>query len=249
MRLDVYLTEKKLCRSRTAAQELIKSGGVCIGGKICRKPSAEVSGGEKISVVGEQPRYVGRGGLKLEGALNAFGIRLDGKICLDIGASTGGFTDCMLRHGAAAVYAVDVGRGQLSPLLRDDSRVISFEQTDVRSFSFEEGMAADFIGTDVSFISLKLILPHIMRLLKSGGEAVALIKPQFEVGQSLCADRSALSKNGIVRSESVRRKIVGEITEYALQCGFSVTGTADSPITGGDGNVEYLIALRKKEDA
>lgn len=237
MRLDVYLTEKKLCKSRTAAQALIKSGGVSVCGKVCSKPSQEVSDSDSVEITGEQLRYVGRGGLKLEAALERFALDITGAECIDIGASTGGFTDCMLQHGAAKVYAVDVGTDQLSDSLRCDPRVVSMERTDIRTAELPE---ADFIGTDVSFISLKLILPHIHRLLKSGGAAVVLIKPQFEAG------RANLSKNGIVREERVRLKIRDEIAGFAEGCGFTVIGTEQSPITGGDGNVEYLMCLRKR---
>lgn len=247
MRLDIYLTENGICKSRTAAQSLIKSGGVLVGGKVCGKPSAEV-GGAQVEVVGEQLRYVGRGGLKLEKALEVFGVKLGGALCIDIGASTGGFTDCMLQNGAARVFAVDVGRGQLDEKLRNDPKVVSLEQTDIRAFDPEKyGISgADFIGADVSFISLKMILPHIKRLLAVGGTACVLIKPQFEVGQSLSADRSALNKKGIVRDEKIRLKIVEEIKGCARENGLTVLGTAESPIKGGDGNTEYLMGLRKE---
>ncbi len=237
MRLDVYLTEKKLCKSRTAAQTLIKSGGVSVSGKVCSKPSQEVSDSDFVEITGEQLHYVGRGGLKLEAAIERFKLDITGAECIDIGASTGGFTDCMLQHGASRVYAVDVGTDQLVDSLRCDPRVVSMEQTDIRTAELTE---ADFIGTDVSFISLKLIIPHIHRLLKSGGVAVVLIKPQFEAG------RANLSKNGIVREERVRLKIRDEIAEFSEECGFSVIGTEQSPITGGDGNIEYLMCLRKR---
>lgn len=236
MRLDLYLTEKQLCKSRTAAQVLIKSGGVQLNGKVCHKPSQEVADSDNVEIIGEQLRYVGRGGLKLEGAIARFGLELSGAECIDIGSSIGGFTDCMLQNGAAKVYAVDVGRDQLVQSLRDDPRVVSMEKTDIRDAELPQ---VDFIGTDVSFISLRLIIPHIYRLLKSGGTAVALIKPQFEAG------RSNLSKNGIVRDEKIRLKICRDISEFAVECGFEVIGTAPSPITGGDGNVEYLLCLKK----
>lgn len=237
MRLDVYLTENRLCKSRTAAQSLIKSGGVSVNGKPCEKPSYEVADGDTVEITGEQLRYVGRGGLKLEGALKAFGLDISGRVCLDIGSSTGGFTDCMLQNGAARVYAVDVGTNQLDEKLRSDSRVVVMEQTDIRTAQLPE--AVDFVGTDVSFISLKQVIPHIDRLLRSGGRAVALIKPQFEAG------RSALNKRGIVKDEKTRRRVVGDITEFAKQCGFSLVGVADSPIHGGDGNIEYLMCIEK----
>ncbi len=237
MRLDVYLTENGLCKSRTVAQNLIKSGGVSVNGKLCEKPSFEVADSDSVEITGEQLRYVGRGGLKLEGALKCFGLDISGMVCLDIGSSTGGFTDCMLQNGAAKVYAVDVGTDQLDEKLRDDSRVISMEKTDIRTAELPERV--DFVGTDVSFISLKQVIPHIDRLLKSGGRAVALIKPQFEAG------RSALNKKGIVKDEKTRRRVVEDITEFARQCGFVVVGTADSPIHGGDGNIEYLMCIEK----
>ncbi len=243
MRLDVYLTEKGMCPSRTAAKNLINIGGVTVNGKPALKVSLEVADTDDIGLVGiKLPKYVGRGGQKLEEALRVWGISLEGLLCVDIGASTGGFTDCMLQSGAARVFAVDVGRGQLHERLRNDSRVASLEQTDIRDFEISEyGVeAADFIGTDVSFISLRLILPHIYRLLRNGGKAVALIKPQFEAG------RENLSKNGIVRSESVRLKCVENIRKFAEQCGFDVIGVTQSPIIGGSGNTEYLMGLDKK---
>lgn len=243
MRLDVYLTEKGICRSRSAAQQLINLGGVTVNGKTAVKNSLEVADSDEVKIVELMlPKYVGRGGQKLERALELWSVDLGGKVCLDIGSSTGGFTDCMLQSGAARVFAVDVGSGQLNEKLRTDERVISLENTDIRGFSFDGyGIsAADFIGTDVSFISLKLVLPHIYRLLAEDGKAVALIKPQFEAG------RGSLSKKGIVRDEKTRLRCVEEIKRFAEQCGFTVMGTSVSPITGGDGNIEYLLGLRKE---
>ena len=239
MRLDVYLTENGLCKSRAAAQSLINDGGVLVNGKPAAKNSFNVTEADTVAVNEEKLlRYVGRGGLKLERALELWDIDLSGKLCVDVGASTGGFTDCMLQNGAARVFAVDVGREQLDEKLRLDSRVVSLEQTDIRDFEPSCGQA-DFVGADVSFISLKLILPHVYRLLKSGGTAVVLIKPQFEVG------RENLNKNGIVRNESVRQKCVKDIEEFAVRCGFTHIGTEQSPITGGDGNIEFLLAISK----
>lgn len=243
MRLDVYLTEKGICRSRSAAQQLIKNGGVTVNGRLAEKNSLEVTNSDKVEFAEEKvQKYVGRGGQKLERAVELWNLDLNGKTCLDIGASTGGFTDCMLQNGALRVFAVDVGSGQLDERLRDDKRVISLEQTDIRDFSFDgyDISAAEFIGTDVSFISLKLIMPHIYRLLSEGGSAVALIKPQFEAG------RGSLSKKGIVRDEKIRLRCVEEIKQFAERCGFAVIGVEISPITGGDGNVEYLLGLGKE---
>ncbi len=241
MRLDIYLAERSLCKSRTAAQSLIKSGGVSVNGAVCGKASAEVSEGDCVEITGEQLRYVGRGGLKLEGAVEAFSLELTGLCCLDIGSSTGGFTDCMLQNGAARVYAVDVGTEQLHPKLRADSRVIVMEQTDIRTAQLPEQV--DFVGTDVSFISLKQVIPHIGRLLRAGGRAVALIKPQFEAG------RQALSKKGVVRDEKIRSRVVEDITAFAQQCGFTVLGVTASPVQGGDGNTEYLMYIEKGASA
>ncbi len=237
MRLDIYLSENGICKSRTAAQNLIKSGGVSINGSSCTKPSCEVAEQDKVEITGEQLRYVGRGGLKLEGAISSFSLELSGLTCVDIGSSTGGFTDCMLQNGAAKVYAVDVGTDQLDAKLRADSRVVVMEQTDIRTAQLPE--QADFIGTDVSFISLRQIIPHIHRLLKAGGKAAVLIKPQFEAG------RQALSKKGIVKDERLRRRVVEDITSFAVQCGFTVAGVTESPIHGGDGNTEYLMCMEK----
>lgn len=241
MRLDVYLAENNLCKSRTEAARLIEEGGVSVNGNIAKKASLGISPRDDVSVSDEKRLgYVGRGGLKLERAVEVFGLDLRGKICVDIGASTGGFTDCMLQNGAERVYAVDVGTNQLAEKLRGDERVISLENTDIRDFSLN--LEADFIGADVSFISLKLILPHIFRLLKRGGQAVVLIKPQFEVGK-----RNMLSKRGVVRDERVRLKIVDELKNFAEQCGFECIGAEVSPIKGGSGNVEYLLGLRKDD--
>lgn len=253
VRLDVYLTENGLCKSRTAAQELIKAGGVSVNGAPCTKPSAQVAQGDEIALTAAPARYVGRGGLKLEAALEGeprHNVR--GAVCVDIGASTGGFTDCLLQHGAALVFAVDVGTGQLDEGLRADGRVISLEKTDIRGFSFE-GLpqelrgrlpagfcGADFVCTDVSFISLRLILPHMYRLLRAGGEAVALIKPQFEAG------RSALGKKGVISDPKVRERTAAQITQFAQECGFEVILRQDSPIAGGDGNREYLLSLCRR---
>lgn len=246
MRLDLFLSENGFCRSRTAAQSIIAAGGVFVNGKTVLKPSLDIQKQDEVTIADDsKPKYVGRGGLKLEKAVEHFSLDLSGKICVDIGSSTGGFTDCMLQNGAGKVFAVDVGRDQLDALLKADERVISLEQTDIREFDFSDYQsvceAADFIGTDVSFISLKLILPHIYRLLKDGCKAVALIKPQFEVG------KKNLSKNGIVRNPKVRLECVEDIKKFAVQCGFEIIGVVCSPILGGSGNEEYLLGLVKKE--
>ncbi len=246
MRLDVYLSEKNLTKSRAAAAALIKAGAVSVNGKIVEKSAFEVGENDDVKIVGETLKYVGRGGLKLEKALEIGKIDLSGKTCLDIGASTGGFTDCMLQNGAKTVYAVDVGTNQLDEKLRKDARVVSLENTDIRDFFLNSDV--DFIGADVSFISLKLVLPHIFRLLKKDGKAVVLVKPQFEAGSS-SVGRKALSKKGVVTDEKARLKIVAEVKDFAEKCGFTVLLTEKSPITGGSGNVEYLMILEKQNES
>ena len=236
-RLDTELVSRSLAKSRTLAQSLIKDGEVYVNGSRVQKPSFEVSSADEITVKGDLPRYVGRGGIKLEKAITDFNIALSNCTCIDAGASTGGFTDCMLQNGAALVYAVDVGSNQLDKKLRADKRVISLENTDIRNAAEKLPEKADFITVDVSFISLKLILPEIKNLLKAKGSAVALIKPQFEVG------KSGLNKHGVVKNETLRNQAVEEIRRFAADIGFTVNGVITSPITGGEGNIEYLIHL------
>lgn len=237
-RLDVYLSDNNIVKSRSLAATLIKQGSIEVNGRICTKPSFTVGDGDNVKIIGELPKYVGRGGLKLEKALAHYRLHLDGTVCIDIGASTGGFTDCMLQNGAAKVYSVDVGTDQLDEKLRNDSRVISMEKTDIRN-CVGTLPQVDFISIDVSFISLKLVLPSAFALLKDGGECVALIKPQFEAG------KAHLSKNGIVRDTKVHKKVCDDIAEFASAVGFERSEIIPSPITGGDGNTEYLIYLKR----
>ena len=237
-RLDVYLSDNNIVKSRSLAATLIKQGSVEVNGRICTKPSFTVGDGDNVKIIGELPKYVGRGGLKLERALAHYRLHLDGAVCIDIGASTGGFTDCMLQNGAAKVYSVDVGTDQLDEKLRNDSRVISMEKTDIRN-CVGTLPQVDFISIDVSFISLKLVLPSAFALLKDGGECVALIKTQFEAG------KAHLSKNGIVRDTKVHKKVCDDIAEFSSAVGFERSEIIPSPITGGDGNTEYLIYLKR----
>ncbi len=237
-RLDVYLSENNTVKSRSLAAALIKQGSVEVNGRICTKPSYTVGDEDTVKIIGDMPKYVGRGGLKLEKALTYYKLHLDGAVCIDIGASTGGFTDCMLHNGAVKVYSVDVGTDQLDEKLRNDPRVVSMEKTDIRKCV---GILprVDFISIDVSFISLKLVLPSAYALLKDGGECVALIKPQFEAG------KAHLSKNGIVRDTKIHKKVCEEISQFSSTVGFERGEVITSPITGGDGNTEYLIYLRR----
>ena len=238
MRLDSELVNRKLFQSRQRAKNAVTEGKVLVNSKVCLKPSFDVDENDIIKINGEDIKYVGRGGLKLEKALSHYRLHLDGSVCIDIGASTGGFTDCMLQNGAVKVYSVDVGTDQLDEKLRNDPRVVSMEKTDLRN-CVGSLPAVDFIGIDVSFISLKLVLPSAYALLKEGGECVALIKPQFEAG------KNHLSKHGIVRDSKVHKKVCDDISEFASTLGFERGEVISSPITGGDGNTEYLIYLRR----
>ena len=235
-RLDKELHLRKMTKSRTAAAELISSGKVAVNGVVCVKLSQEVTPDDEINIIGEALplKYVSRGGLKLEHALRTFDIDLSGKLCLDVGASTGGFTDCMLKHGAHSVYAVDVGTSQLAAELRQDERVISMENCDIRTAKFP--VKFDFTAVDVSFISLKLILPFIKN------EAVVLIKPQFELGKR---------HKGVITDKKVQAQIAADITAFAKETGFEVKGITDSPAMSkagsGEKNREFLMWVTKKE--
>ena len=223
-RIDKELHLRGLAKSRTAACELISEGKVTVNGKPCNKPSLLVTHQDVIEICGVSHGYVSRGGLKLEHALHSFNIDLNGKVCLDVGASTGGFTDCMLRSGAKKVYAVDVGTDQLDSKLREDKRVISLEQLDIREFNPPEKI--EFTSVDVSFISLKAVLPFVK------SEAVLLIKPQFETQRK---------HKGVIRNQKVHDKVVSELRSFATELGFTVKALTDSPITGKSGNIEFLM--------
>ena len=238
-RLDVLLTERGLLESRQKAQAAIMSGQVCVDGRRVDKPGAAVSGEASVEIRGGMP-YVSRGGLKLEKAMAAFPITLSGTVCADIGASTGGFTDCMLQNGAAKVYAVDVGYGQLAWKLRNDPRVVCLERTNARYLAREQVPdPLDFASVDVSFISLKLILPPLAALLKSGGHAACLVKPQFEAG------REKVGKKGVVRDPAVHLEVLEHFLGHAKDSGFTVLGLTYSPIRGPEGNIEYLGYLQE----
>ena len=240
-RLDTEMVRRGLAPSREQAQRLIKMGQVSVDGSPASKPSAPVTPENAITLTGEGLPFVSRGGLKLQRALELFPITLAGLTCADIGASTGGFTDCMLQHGAGKVYAIDVGTGQLHPSLLVDPRVVNMEQTNIREV---EGLPEEprFISADVSFISLRLVLPVIARLLPEGGEAVVLVKPQFEAG------KGAVGKNGVVKDPKTHLQVLRAVKGYALENGFALCGAGFSPIRGPEGNIEYLYWLRKGED-
>ena len=239
-RLDVLLVERGLQESRQRAQAAIMSGSVFVNGQRVDKPGTAVAGDAAIEVRGGALPYVSRGGLKLEKAMAAFPIDLRGAVCADIGASTGGFTDCMLQNGAEKVYAVDVGYGQLAWKLRSDPRVVCLERTNARYLTHEQVPdELDFASVDVSFISLKLILPPLHGLLRDGGRAACLVKPQFEAG------REKVGKKGVVRDPAVHLEVLEHFLDHAREAGFSVLGLTYSPIRGPEGNIEYLGCLEK----
>jgi 23S rRNA (cytidine1920-2'-O)/16S rRNA (cytidine1409-2'-O)-methyltransferase len=233
-RLDVALVERGLCDTRSKAQSLIMARRILVNGQHVDKAGASVADDDKLRIEELEHPWVGRGGMKLAHALREFGISVEGKTCADIGASTGGFTDVMLKNGATKVYAIDVGYGQLDASLRNDPRVINREKVNARYLTaadFEH--VIEFVSIDVSFIPLKLILPAIASFLR--GQLVALIKPQFEVG------KGEVGKGGIVRDESRRAAAVDAVVAFASETGFDVTGVIESPIKGAEGNVEYLM--------
>lgn len=240
-RLDVLLVEKGIAETRARAQALILAGEVSIHGRKADQAGARVEESADISVRAPLP-YVGRGGLKLAGALDEFGVSPDGKICADLGASTGGFTDVLLQRGAERVYAIDVGYGQLAWKLRQDPRVVVMDRVNAR---YLEGLPqpVDLAVIDVSFISLKLILPVAKRLLKSEGEIIALIKPQFEAGK----DR--VGRGGVVRDIGTHRQVLDSVVEHATSLGLKVLGLTRSPIEGAEGNAEFFIRLTPDQRA
>lgn len=241
-RIDVLLFERGLAPSREKARTLIMAGSVYVNNQKFDKPGDTVSDDAEIEVRGSTLKYVSRGGLKLEKAMQLFPIDLNGKICMDIGASTGGFTDCMLQNGAQRVYSVDVGYGQLAWQLRQDPRVVNLERTNARYLTREQvPEEIDFFSVDVSFISLRIILPAVRPLLMDGGQAVCLIKPQFEAG------REKVGKKGVVRDRAVHEEVVETICRFALENGYSVLGLTFSPVKGPEGNIEYLAYLEKSD--
>ncbi len=241
-RLDVLLVEQGFFESRQKAQTTIMSGLVYVNGQKSDKPGTPVANDAAIEVRGSALKYVSRGGLKLEKAMATFPIDLTGAICGDIGASTGGFTDCMLQNGAVKVYSVDVGYGQLAWKLREDPRVVCMERTNARFLDHEQiPDELDFASVDVSFISLKLILPPLCGVLKEGGHVACLVKPQFEAG------KEKVGKKGVVRDPAVHLEVLEHFLGHAKESGFTVLGLTYSPIRGPEGNIEYLGYLEKGE--
>lgn len=239
-RLDVLLVSRGLAESREKAKILIMSGIVYVNNQKEDKAGSMFPSDAPIEVRGEKLKYVSRGGLKLEKAMKVFPIELDGAVCMDVGASTGGFTDCMLQNGAKKVFSIDVGHGQLAWKLRNDPRVVCMEKTNIRYVRPEDiGETVDFSSIDVSFISLTLVLPVVFSILRDGGHVTALIKPQFEAG------REKVGKKGVVRDPAVHREVIRKVRDFAESIGFFPEGLDYSPIRGPEGNIEYLIFLEK----
>ena len=239
MRADVYLTENGYAQSRQRARMMIEAGNVRIDHVLIKKPSQEVSSGEHEVLVNDAIPYVSRGGLKLEAALDAFEVSPHAAVALDVGASTGGFTDCLLQRGASRVFAIDAGEGQLAASLREDARVVMQEHLNARTLTTEHtgGAPVDLIVMDVSFISATYILPRFPLVLKDGGYAICLIKPQFEVGKAM------LGKGGVVKDRAAHRYAIERVCDCAKGVGLHPIGLIPSPIFGGDGNREFLICF------
>ena len=241
-RLDVLLVRKGLAPSREKARALIMAGDVYVGGQKEDKAGQTFDEEALIEVRGPKLKYVSRGGLKLEKAMQVFPLSLPGRDCMDVGASTGGFTDCMLQNGAQRVIAIDVGHGQLAWSLRNDDRVTCMEKTNIRYVTPEDlPFIPSFVSIDVSFISLTLVLPVVSGLMEPHGEIVCLIKPQFEAG------REKVGKKGVVRDPKVHEEVIGKVVSFALQTGLTPLDLTSSPIKGPEGNIEYLLYISNEE--
>jgi 23S rRNA (cytidine1920-2'-O)/16S rRNA (cytidine1409-2'-O)-methyltransferase len=239
-RLDKLLVEKGMVQSRERARALIMEGRITVDGQTLDKPGSLVRGDAHLQIQGQDLPYVSRGGLKLEAALEAFGVDPEGKVVIDVGASTGGFTDCVLQKGAKKVYAIDVGYGQLAWKLQKDPRVINLERRNIRYLKREEvSEEADLILVDTSFISIEKFLPHLVGFLKEEGDLLCLIKPQFEVG------KGEVGKGGVVKDSKLHQKVVDRISQFGRELGLTVRGIIESPLLGPKGNKEFFIRLKK----
>lgn len=239
-RLDVLLTDKNFFESRARAKAMIMAGKILVNGQKVDKAGTLIDVDAEIRILGEEMPFVSRGGLKLQKALDVFKIIMSGKIAADVGASTGGFTDCMLQHGAKKVYAIDVGYGQLAWKLRSNVQVVNMERTNIKNVTRADFLdELDFISIDVAFISLEKVLPVVYNVLKDSGEVVALIKPQFEAG------REHVGKKGVVRDKKIHAAVIEKVLNCAAGLGFEVRGINFSPVKGSEGNIEYLAYLTK----
>ncbi len=240
VRLDCLLVSRGLAKSRERAQALILAGAVLVGDQPAVKAGSLVSPDAVIRIRGEDNPYVSRGGLKLRGALDTFGLPIQGLVALDVGASTGGFTDCLLQAGAAKVYAIDVGYGQFAWMLREDPRVVCIERTNIRYYDGESiADGIDIAVIDTSFISLRLVIPPVLKLIKDGAVVLALVKPQFEV------ERNEVGKRGVVRDPALHEKVLTGLTSFCRELGLDVLGNCVSPLTGPAGNREFFLYLKK----
>lgn len=240
-RLDVLLVNRGMAESREKAKAVIMTGNVFVNNEREDKAGQKFSEDVYIEIRGKKMKFVSRGGYKLDKAVSVFSIQIEGRVCMDVGASTGGFTDCMLQNGARFVYAVDVGTNQLAWTLRQDERVRSMEKTNIRHVVPEDiGEPVDFVSIDVAFISLTKVLEPVRALMRDGAEMVCLIKPQFEAG------REKVGKKGVVRDQKVHREVIEEVIRYAESIGFFIRGLDFSPIRGPEGNIEYLLYLSKE---
>lgn len=239
-RLDIFMVEEGLVPSRSSAQAMIMAGEVFVNGQKAAKAGEGVAGDERIEIRSKSLQFVSRGGLKLDKAMKVFPLVLKDKICMDIGASTGGFTDCMLQNGAKKVYSIDVGYGQLAWKLRQDERVVNLERTNIRYVTAAEiPDKIDFFSVDVSFISLALVLPVAYQLTEEEGAGVCLIKPQFEAG------KEKVGKKGVVRDPAVHRAVIEQVAAFTKEIGFKIYGLDYSPVKGPEGNIEYLLYIGK----
>ncbi len=243
-RLDILVVKNGLASSREKAKTMIMEGIVLVNGQREDKPGTQFADTVKITLKGKPMPYVSRGGLKLEKAVGAFSLKLKDRVCMDVGSSTGGFTDCMLQNGAAKVYCVDVGYGQLDWKLRSDPRVVCMEKTNIRYLTREEiDELPSFVSVDVSFISLTKVLNVVYELMDDKGEVTALIKPQFEAG------KEKVGKKGVVRDPAVHKEVIESVLAFVQTLGFKISGLEFSPVKGPEGNIEYLLYLKKGEDA
>lgn len=236
MRLDLYLVENKYFESRSKASDAIKKGAIKVDSKIVTKSSFEVSEGSKVLVEFETAKYVSRGGYKLEGAINAFDVDFKDKIILDIGSSTGGFTDCALQAGARLVYSVDVGTNQMHPSLRMDPRVKLFENTNILDFNSDTSF--DYLVMDVSFVSIKHVIPGIIKFITDNNSLICLIKPQFEAGKMI--------NKGVIKDKSLHNRILEDVSKYLNENGLYINKISPSPIKGGSGNIEFISQISRR---
>jgi 23S rRNA (cytidine1920-2'-O)/16S rRNA (cytidine1409-2'-O)-methyltransferase len=241
-RLDIKIVECGIAKSRERAKSLIMAGRITVNDKIKDKPGILVSDDDSITLKGKDIPFVSRGGIKLESALKSFNIDINGLVCLDVGASTGGFTDCLLKHGAKQVIAVDVGYGQMAWSLRKDPRVVTIERANIRYLPYEAvSMPVDLVTIDVSFISLKIVVPAVLKFLKANGSIIALIKPQFEVG------KGKVGKGGVVRESLMHDEVIKNLSAFFVETGLKIEGVIPSPVYGPKGNKEFLMYLKFPE--